>query len=245
MTEIVERAVRDLVPYARNPRKNDAVVDQMAASIREFGFKVPILALSDGTIVDGHLRLKAAQKLKIDTVPVILCDEWTPAQVKAFRLMANRSVTWAEWDTELLRFEMEDLKSLDFDLELTGFGEEELARILEPAQIEGLTDPDSVPDLPGNPVTVPGDLWILGKHRLMCGDSTFVDQVQRLFNGIEPILMVTDPPYGVEYDPKWRNSAGLSKTKRTGTVKNDDRIELIGCSSAFFAFFACIRSSSL
>jgi ParB-like chromosome segregation protein Spo0J len=137
----------------------------MAASIREFGFKVPILALSDGTIVDGHLRLKAAQKLRIETVPVILCDEWTPAQVKAFRLMANKSVSWAEWDTELLRFEMEDLKSLDFDLELTGFGEEELARILEPAQIEGLTDPDSVPDLPSNPVTVPGDLWILGKHR--------------------------------------------------------------------------------
>jgi DNA modification methylase len=225
MADIVERAVMDLVPYARNPRKNDAVVDQMAASIREFGFKVPILALSDGTIVDGHLRLKAAQKLKIGTVPVILCDEWTPAQVKAFRLMANKSVAWAEWDTELLRFEMEDLKSLDFDLELTGFGEEELARILEPAQIEGLTDPDSVPDLPGNPVTVPGDLWILDKHRLMCGDSTFVDQVQRLFNGVEPILMVTDPPYGVDYDPKWRNSAGLSKTKRTGVVKNDDRID--------------------
>jgi ParB-like chromosome segregation protein Spo0J len=103
MTEIVERAVQDLVPYARNPRKNDSVVDQMAASIREFGFKVPILALSDGTIVDGHLRLKAAQKLRIETVPVILCDEWTPAQVKAFRLMANKSVAWAEWDTELLR----------------------------------------------------------------------------------------------------------------------------------------------
>jgi ParB-like chromosome segregation protein Spo0J len=107
MTEIVERATKDLVPYARNPRKNDAVVDQMAASIREFGFKVPILALSDGTIVDGHLRLKAAQKLRIVAVPVILCDEWTPAQVKAFRLMANKSVAWAEWDTELLRFEME------------------------------------------------------------------------------------------------------------------------------------------
>ena len=133
MAEIVERAVRDLIPYARNPRKNDAVVDQMAASIREFGFKVPILALSDGTIVDGHLRLKAAQKLKCETVPVILCDEWTPAQVKAFRLMANKSVSWAEWDTELLRFEMEELKPLDFDLELAGFGEDELARILEPA----------------------------------------------------------------------------------------------------------------
>ncbi len=105
MAEIVERAVGDLIPYARNPRINDAVVDQMAASIREFGFKVPILALSDGTIVDGHLRLKAAQKLGIEIVAVILCDAWTPAQVKAYRLMANKSVAWAEWDTELVRFE--------------------------------------------------------------------------------------------------------------------------------------------
>jgi ParB-like chromosome segregation protein Spo0J len=137
MSEIVERAVRDLVPYARKPRKNDDAVDKMAASIREFGFKVPILALSDGTIVDGHLRLKAAQKLRIETVPVILCDKWTPAQVKAFRLMANKSVARADWDTELLRFEMEELKSLDFDLELTGFGEEEPAQILQPALIEG------------------------------------------------------------------------------------------------------------
>jgi hypothetical protein len=134
--------------------------------------------------------------------------------------MANKSVAWAEWDTELLRFEMEDLKSLDFDLELTGFGEEELARILEPALIEGLTDSDLVPDLPSNAVTVPGDLWILGRHRLMCGDSTFVNQVQRLFNGVEPILMVTDPPYGVDYDPKWHNSASLSKAMRTGLVPN-------------------------
>jgi ParB-like chromosome segregation protein Spo0J len=170
MTEIVERAVRNLIPYARNPRENDAVVDQMAASVREFGFKVPILALSDGTIADGHLRLKTAQKLKIEMVPVILCDEWTPAQVKTFRLMANKSVSWAEWDEELLRFEMEELKSPDFDHELTGFGDDEPARIMEPAQIEGLTDPDSVPDLPSDPVTVPGDLWILGKHRLMCGE---------------------------------------------------------------------------
>ena len=97
MAEIVERAVAALIPYARNPRKNDAVVDQMAASIREFGFQVPILALSDGTIVDGHLRLKAAQKLRIENVPVILCDEWTPAQVKASPLMANKSVAGAEW----------------------------------------------------------------------------------------------------------------------------------------------------
>src|SRR6516164_10548419 len=115
-----------LVFYARNPRKNDAAVDRMMASIREFGFKIPVLARSSGEVVDGHLRLKAAKKLRITEVPVILCDEWTDAQVKAFRLMVNRSVTWAEWDEELLGLELLDLKGLDFDLSLTGFGGKEI-----------------------------------------------------------------------------------------------------------------------
>src|SRR5713226_9841116 len=110
-----------LVEYARNPRKNDSVVDRMCASIREFGVKIPYLVRGDGEVVDGHLRLKAARKLGIAQIPVILCDEWTPAQVKAFRLMVNRSVTWAEWDDELLSLELLDLKALDFDLSLTGF----------------------------------------------------------------------------------------------------------------------------
>src|SRR5512142_3465576 len=104
------------VPYVRNPRKNDAAVDRMCASIREFGFKIPCLVRSDGEVVDGHLRLKAARKLGITEIPVILCDEWTPQQVKALRLMVNRSVTWADWDEELLRLELLDLKALDFDL---------------------------------------------------------------------------------------------------------------------------------
>src|SRR3954447_19989740 len=108
-----------LIPYARNPRKNDHAVDQMCASIREFGFKIPVLARSDGEVVDGHLRLKAAQKLGIAEVPVILCDEWSPEQVKAFRLMVNRSVTWADWDDELLALELQELNAADFDLSLT------------------------------------------------------------------------------------------------------------------------------
>src|ERR1700716_1481358 len=113
--------IEKLVFYVRNPRKNDAVVDRMCGSIREFGFKVPVLARSDGEVVDGHLRLKAARKLGITEIPVILCDEWTPAQVKAFRLMANKSVAWAEWDENLLGLELLELKDLDFDLSLTGF----------------------------------------------------------------------------------------------------------------------------
>jgi ParB-like chromosome segregation protein Spo0J len=110
-----------LVLYARNPRKNDTVVDRMCSSIREFGFKIPVLARSDGEVVDGHLRIKAARKLGINEVPVILCDEWTPAQVKAFRLMVNRSVTWADWDEDLLSLELQELNAADFDLSLTGF----------------------------------------------------------------------------------------------------------------------------
>src|SRR6266849_4086981 len=110
-----------LIPYARNPRKNDQAVDRMCASIREFGFKIPCLVRSDGEVVDGHLRLKAARRLGLIEVPVILCDEWTPAQVKAFRLLVNRSVNWAAWDEELLAVELEEIQGLGFDLELTGF----------------------------------------------------------------------------------------------------------------------------
>ena len=129
------RPVSSLIPYARNPRKNDAVVDRMVASIKEFGLKVPVLGKSDGNVIDGHLRLKAAKILGMDSVPVVPCDDWTDAQVKAFRLMANRSVQWADWDEELLRLELEDLKELDYDLELTGFNQKELEAWLESRSI--------------------------------------------------------------------------------------------------------------
>jgi hypothetical protein len=128
--QIEQWPIDRLLPYARNPRKNDHVVEQMAASIKEFGFKIPILARSDGTVVDGHLRLKAAQLLTLASVPVILCDEWTDAQVKAFRLLVNRSVTWADWDHDLLTLELEDLKIFDFDLDLTGFSSVELLNLV-------------------------------------------------------------------------------------------------------------------
>ena len=140
--------IERLVEYPRNPRKNDSAVDRMCGLLREFGFKIPCLVRNDGEVVDGHLRLKAARKLGISQIPVILCDEWTPAQVKAFRLMVNRSVTWAKWDEELLNQELLVLKGLDFDLALTGFDDEELVRLLESQDVgPGLTDEDSVPEL--------------------------------------------------------------------------------------------------
>src|SRR5947208_2793473 len=130
LLQLVYRSVAELTPYAGNPRKNDRAVERMCVSIQEFGFKVPVLATSSGEVVDGHLRLKAARRLRMETVPVILCDNWTEAQIRAFRLMVNRSVTWAEWDLELLTKELGSLRSSDFDLNLTGFDEAELLKLL-------------------------------------------------------------------------------------------------------------------
>jgi ParB-like chromosome segregation protein Spo0J len=149
--------------YIRNPRKNDHVVDRMCGSIREFGLKIPVLARSDGEVVDGHLRLKAARKLGITEIPVILCDEWTPAQVKAFRLLVNRSVTWADWDDDLLKLELQELQELDFDLNLSGFDLREIDEfLLAPLDAE---QADEVPAVPDNPVSRLGDLWLCGEHR--------------------------------------------------------------------------------
>jgi ParB-like chromosome segregation protein Spo0J len=169
-----------LVHYARNPRKNDAVVDRMCSSIREFGFKIPVLARSDGEVIDGHLRLKAAAKLGIAEIPVILCDEWTPAQVKAFRLLVNRSVNWASWDEELLALELKDLSDFKFDLTLTGFDTHEIDGLLAVHDADGAAN--AVPPLPAVPVSKTGDLWICGDHRVLCGDSTSKDDIARLHN---------------------------------------------------------------
>ena len=214
-----------LVPYARNPRKNDAAVDKMCAAIREFGFRIPVVARSDGSVIDGHLRLKAAMRLGLAEVPVALADDLSEAQIKAFRLLANRSAAWAEWDDELLSLELQDLQAAGYDLGLTGFDAGELKSLMEDGPATGLTDEDAVPAAPAEPVTKPGDLWLLGGHRLLCGDSTVATDVERLLGGATPHLMVCDPPYGVEYDPGWRNEAGVSTTTRTGKVANDDRAD--------------------
>ena len=222
--------IERLVDYPRNPRRNDAAVDQMGASIPEFGFAIPVLARSSGEVIDGHLRLKAARKLGSwpggdkARIPVIPCDDWTDAQVKAFRLMVNRSVTWADWDSDLLGLELLDLKNLDFDLGLTGFDEEELARLLAAQDAtDGLCDEDAAPSAPQTPNSKMGDLWLLGRHRLLCGDSTNQQTVSRVLGSVKPTLLVTDQPYGVQYDPEWRKRAGVNNSNRMGKVRNDDR----------------------
>jgi DNA modification methylase len=214
-----------LIPYARNPRKNDEAVDRMCAAIREFGFRIPVVARSDGTVIDGHLRLKAAQRLGLADVPVALADDLSEAQIKAFRLLANRSAAWAEWDDELLALELQDLQDVGYDLALTGFDAGELKSLMEDGPATGLTDEDAITAPPAEPVTRPGDLWVLGPHRLLCGDATIATDIERLLAGSTPHLLVSDPPYGVEYDPAWRNDAGVSTTKRIGRVANDDRAD--------------------
>jgi DNA modification methylase len=172
-----------------------------------------VLARSDGTVVDGHLRLKAAGKLgswpggDVTCIPVILCDEWTDAQVKAFRLMVNRSVSWAMWDEELLALELQELNAADFDLELTGFDPKEIDDRLGLPEEEKA---NQAPPLPEIPVSRPGDLWLCGKYRVLSGDATSADDVARLLGDRKPLLMVTDPPYGIELDSEWRDRAGLN-----------------------------------
>ena len=197
-----------LVEYERNPRKNDDVVDRMAQAIVEFGFRIPIVARSDGLVVDGHLRLKAARLLGLDTVPVVLADELTETQIKAFRLLANQSANWAEWDEALLSAELNDLLAEDFDLSLVGFSDGELDKLLafvpegdaEEGGAGGSVPPVTIPEPPRNPASRTGDLWILGEHRLLCGDSTNHDDVRRLMKGERAVLFATDPPYLVDYD---------------------------------------------
>jgi ParB-like nuclease domain len=212
-----------LAPYARALRRNDDAVDRMVAAIKEFKFIVPLLILSDGQIVDGHLRLKAARKLELTEVPVILCDDWTPAQVKAFRLVVNRSATWSQWNWERVAEELGDLKLLNFDLSLTGFDALEIDKLLLQFSDQGGDEPS--PPGERDPVSARQDLWICGEHRIMCGDATRADGVGRLFGLARPELMVTDPPYGVNYDPAWREEAGLGTQRQVGKVANDDRID--------------------
>ena len=207
----LELSIDDLIPYIRNPRKNDEAATKVAASIKEFGFKQPIVVDKNMIIVAGHTRLLAAQKLGLKKVPVIIADDLTESQIKAYRIADNRVAEEAEWDYDLLKLEINDLVDLDFNLIETGFSQDELDNILN-EKTDGLTDPDEVPEAPEEPTTKLGDIYILGNHRLMCGDSTSIDAVDKLMDGQKADLFLTDPPYNVEY---------VGKTKDALTIQND------------------------
>ena len=221
------RPLAALIPYARNARTHsEEQVAEIAASIREFGFTNPILVDGENGIIAGHGRLLAARKLGMTSVPVIELAGMSEAQKRAYVIADNKLALNAGWDTDLLGLELTELDALGFDLALTGFGGDELAGLMNTGN-PGLTDPDDVPEVPEEPVSRIGDVWLLGRHRLVCGDSTNADDVAACLHGVAPHLMVTDPPYGVSYDPSWRERAGLADrgALAKGTVLNDDRAD--------------------
>jgi DNA modification methylase len=226
--KVERRAVASLVPYARNARTHsEEQVAQIAASIREWGWTVPVLVDDQGSLIAGHGRVLAARKLGITDVPVMVAKGWSAAQIASYRLTDNKLALNAGWDDELLRLELGELGLEGFDLGLIGFSDLELKDILAD-RTDGLTDPDDVPEPPAEPVTRLGDVWTLGRHRLVCGDCTDAGVVEAALGGVRPHLMVTDPPYGVDYDPDWRNRAPnieWSRSRSIGTVENDARAD--------------------
>lgn len=217
--KILNLKTDQLIPYINNPRNNDDAVDKVAASIKEFGFKVPIIINKDNVIVTGHTRLKAAKKLGIEEVPCIIADDLTDAQIKAFRIADNKVSEYAEWDEDLLKIELEQLEEMDFDLDELNIdysdfdldiGED--IEDIEPEEVE-------VPEVPEEPKAKLGDIYQLGNHRLMCGDSTSEEDVAKLMNGVKADMVFTDPPYGYKYQSNMR-----TKTDKFDVLINDDKI---------------------
>jgi len=220
--KVEEWQIDKLIEYARNPRKNDEQVPRMVSAIKEFGFRIPIVAKSDGTVIDGHLRLKAARQLGLKTVPVALADELTDTQVKAFRLLANQSANWAEWDNELLQLELDDLKLADFDTDILGFNEDFLAD-MENKNV-GTVEEDEIPEVEElqEPVSKLGDIWLCGTHRVMCGDSTDGDTVSLLMNGENADISFTSPPYNAGFG---KNITENSSRQSKYIEYNDDKTQ--------------------
>ncbi len=222
-------SLETLIPYAKNARTHsDEQVAQIAGSIKEFGFNNPVLVDKDNSIIAGHGRLMAARKLGMDKVPVVQLGHMTEAQRKAYVLADNRIALNSGWDTSMLSLELQDLKD-DIDLSLLGFDPDELDALLNPiVETDGLTDEDAVPDVPDEPKTKLGDIYILGNHRLMCGDSTSITDVEKLMNGNSVDMVYTDPPYGISIVNE-SGHVGGGKLAQVGTyapVANDDSIDV-------------------
>ena len=217
MLKINYRETGELIPYVNNSRTHsEQQVQQVASSIKEFGFTNPILIDEQDGIIAGHGRLLAAQKLKLDEVPTITLEGLTEAQRKAYVIADNQLALNADWDIDALKVEVDRLTELDFDIDLLGFDDDFLSSLLEEEPAEGLTDEDSVPDVEDDPVTVEGDVWILGNHRLMCGDSTSIDAVDKLMAGNKADMVFTDPPYNVAFN---------GRSGKHDVIKNDNLAE--------------------
>ncbi|MBK5946394.1 DNA methylase N-4 [Rhodobacter veldkampii DSM 11550] len=230
--------VADLVPYAKNARQHPPEqIEQIAASMERFGFTIPMLVAEDGTIIAGHGRLMAAAQLGLAEVPVMVARGWSEEDRRLYTLADNRLAEIAEWDPEMLRIEIGELRE-DFgieDMSLIGFSAEDLAEILPDALIDttgGLTDPDDVPEVPEAPVTRPGDVWVMGKHRLLCGDSTVSTDVQKVLGDVKADLCFCDPPYNVDY----AGGVGAEKAGKGRRIKND----ALGDGFGQFLYDACV-----
>ena len=239
---LVSRKITELKPYENNPRINDKAVDAVAASIKEFGFKVPIIVDKDGVIVAGHTRLKAAEKLGLDEVPVIVADDLTPEQVKAFRLADNKVGELADWDFEKLE---EELKNIEMDMSAFNFDMKELTREFDKNKevIEDDFDVETEIEKIEEPTSKRGDVFQLGNHRLMCGDSTDKNDVDKLMNGNKAELVVTDPPYGVVYTGGMKIENGKIESNGKKMIKNDS-LEGKGLYNFLHAAFTNIKNNT-
>lgn len=211
--QITNKKLTELTPYENNPRLNDPAVDAVAKSIKQFGFKVPMIITADGEIVAGHTRYKAAQALGLKEVPCVIADDLTPEQIKAFRLADNKVSELAEWDLSKLSEELNELAGMDFDMTQFGFDENFLGGVEDKEIIE-----DEIPEVDESkePITKTGDIWQLGRHRLLCGDSTKKETVRALMGDTKADLLITDPPYNVNYE---------GKTKEKLKIQNDQMEE--------------------
>lgn len=247
MPEIKIIKTCELIPYAKNSRTHSQEqVAAIAGSIQEFGFTNPILVGPDSMVIAGHGRLLAASMLRLAEVPCIVLDHLTKTQARALVIADNKLALNAGWDDEMLALELEDLAALDVDMDLLGFSEGELGELMV-SETEGLTDKDEIQDLHDDidPKTRPGDIWILGKHRIICGSSTCKEDVDAVLNGVQPHLMVTDPPYGVNYDPAWREKTLGEAGRAVGKVENDHCADWTAAWELFLGDVAYIWHSGL
>ena len=216
----------DIKPYPNNPRINDDAVEAVVTSIREFGFRQPIVVDTEGVIICGHTRYKAALQLGLKKVPVHVARDLTPEQIKAYRIADNKTAELADWDYDLLPIELGELQDCNYDLGLLGFDPEDLAKLLDPGIEDGLCDPDDVPEPPDEAITQPGDLWILGDHRLLCGDSSKPEDVDRLLDGVEVHLVNTDPPYNVKVEPRSNNAIAAGNSSFASTKTHHQKFDV-------------------
>lgn len=240
-TQIQYIALKDVIPYANNPRNNDGeAVDKVASSIKEFGFNVPLVLDKDNVIICGHTRYKAAKKLNIDEVPCIYADKLTPAQVKAYRIADNKVSEFSTWNYDMLSIEVEQLQELDFDVDSLGFESFEIQSLFDEQEEESeVSEDDYEIELPKEPKSKFGDIYKLGNHFLMCGDSTDVESVEKLVNGTKIDLLITDPPYNVAYEGSTKDKL----TIKNDNMKNDEFRAFL--TNAFFAADTVMKSGAV